>query len=233
MIGYIDLDVIYAESFLHVWESRLVLYARWWTHVMVLPNTISHDVAPIYPATLGETAWSRSGQHTGRTDLPLERGCHNASRLSDRLRGMTFAKVFTSPLQRVAYTCKLACFGSAAVIDDDLFEWNYGEYEGMTSAQIRLVQANWDLFRDSCPGGESPEQIGGSADLVVAKVRAVEGDVLIFSSGCFPRVLAARWLGLEPRVGKYCLLNTASLSAPRYEHYLSQPVMGCAMTRST
>jgi hypothetical protein len=112
---------MYAESFRHVWDSRLVLYAKWWTHVMVLTNTMSHAVPTIYPATHGETAWSCSGQHTGRGDLPLtERGRHNASRLRDRLRGMIFAKVFTSPLQRVAYTCKLACFGSAAVIDDDL-----------------------------------------------------------------------------------------------------------------
>lgn len=185
------------------------------------------DTLPIvYLARHGETAWSLSGQHTGRTDLPLtDRGERNARRLGERLKGLTFARVFTSPLQRAAQTCKLAGFGAVAEVDHDLVEWDYGEYEGRRTADIRVDRSDWQLFRDGCPGGESPEQIGARADRVVNRVRAVQGDVLVFSSGHFLRVLAARWLGLEPGAGRYFLLNTASLSALGYEHNLSQPVL--------
>ena len=174
----------------------------------------------------GETAWSLSGQHTGLTDLPLtERGERNARRLGERLRGINFTKVFTSPLQRAARTCELAGFGAAAEIDRDLLEWNYGEYEGRRTAEILAERPEWELFRDGCPGGESPGQIGARADRVVGRVRAVEGDVLLFSSGHFLRVLAARWLGLPPGAGRYFLLSTASLSALGYEHNRSEPVI--------
>ncbi len=185
------------------------------------------DTLPIvYLARHGETAWSLSGQHTGRTDLPLtDRGERNARRLGERLKGLSFARVFTSPLQRAAQTCKLAGFGAVAEVDHDLVEWDYGEYEGRRTADIRVDRPDWQLFRDGCPGGESPEQIGARADRVVNRVRAVQGDVLVFSSGHFLRVLAARWLGLEPGAGRYFLLNTASLSALGYEHNLSQPVL--------
>src|SRR5258708_7837744 len=160
----------------------------------------------------GETAWSLSGQHTGLTDLPLtERGERNARGLGERLKGLTFAEVFTSPLQRAARTCELAGFGG--VVDRDLLEWDYGQYEGRRSADIRKERPDWQLFRDGCPGGESPAQVAARADRVVSRVRALvsrvasaPGDVLIFSSGHFLRVLAARWLGLEPAAGKYFLL---------------------------
>jgi broad specificity phosphatase PhoE len=179
-----------------------------------------------YLARHGETAWSLSGRHTGLTDLPLtERGQRNARRLGQRLNGLTFAKVFTSPLQRAAQTCMLAGFGDTAEVDRNLVEWNYGDYEGRRTAEIRAERPDWQLFRDGCPGGESPDQVGARADRVVSRVRAVSGDVLLFSSGHFLRVLAARWLGLEPAAGRYFLLGTASLSALGYEHSLSQPVI--------
>ena len=174
----------------------------------------------------GETAWSLTGQHTGLTDLPLtERGERNARRLRERLAGLTFAKVFTSPLQRATRTCELAGFAAAAEVDRDLIEWNYGDYEGLRTAEIREKRPEWQLFRDGCPGGESPDQIGARADRVVSRVRAVKGDVLIFSSGHFLRVLAARWLGLEPVNGRLFMLKTASLCALGYENELSQPVI--------
>jgi broad specificity phosphatase PhoE len=185
------------------------------------------EVLPIvYLARHGETAWTLSGQHTGLTDLPLtERGERNARRLEERLRGVTFAKVFTSPLQRARRTCELAGFGSVAEIDRDLLEWNYGEYEGRLTADIHRERPDWQLFRDGCPGGESPNEVGTRADRVLKRARAVEGDVLLFSSGHFLRVFAARWLGLDAAFGRYFLLSTASLSALGYEHNLSEPVI--------
>jgi broad specificity phosphatase PhoE len=187
---------------------------------------VSETVPIIYLARHGETAWTLSGQHTGRTDLPLtERGERNARRLEERFRGLTFAKVFTSPLQRAARTCALAGFGAAAEIDRDLLEWDYGEYEGRRTVDIHKERPDWQLFRDGCPGGESPSEIGTRADRVVKRVRAVEGDVLLFSSGHFLRVFAARWLGLDAAFGRYFLLSTASVSALSYEHNLSEPVI--------
>ncbi|MGO9056906.1 MAG: histidine phosphatase family protein [Candidatus Binataceae bacterium] len=179
-----------------------------------------------YLARHGETAWSLSGQHTGVTDLPLtEPGERNARRLGERLKGLNLAKVFTSPLQRASLTCTLAGFGGEAQVDRDLLEWNYGQYEGQRTADIRIVRPDWQLFRDGCPGGESPDQVAARADRVVGRVRAVEGDVLLFSSRHFLRVLAARWLGMEPSPGRHFLLSTASLSALGYEHTRSQPVI--------
>jgi len=185
------------------------------------------EVLPIvYLARHGETAWTITGQHTGLTDLPLtERGERNARRLEERLRGVTFARVFTSPLQRATRTCELAGFGAVAEIDRDLLEWNYGEYEGRLTADIHRERPDWQLFRDGCPGGESPNEVGTRADRAVKRARSVEGDVLIFSSGHFLRVFAARWLGLDAAFGRCFLLSTASLSALGYEHNLSQPVI--------
>jgi broad specificity phosphatase PhoE len=186
------------------------------------------EVLPVlYVARHGETAWSLSGQHTGLTDLPLTpNGERNAKRLGERLKGLTFTKVFTSPLQRASRTCELAGFGSAAEIDRDLVEWDYGQYEGRRSAEIFAERPDWQLFRDGCPGGESPQQVEERADRVVQRIRAVLGNVLLFSSGHFIRVLAARWLELGPEsASKYFLLSTASLSALGYEHKLSQPVI--------
>jgi probable phosphoglycerate mutase len=180
----------------------------------------------VYLARHGETAWSLSGQHTGLTDLPLtERGERNANRLGERLRGLTFAKVFTSPLVRAARTCELAGFRGVAEVDRDLVEWDYGDYEGRRTVEIHANRPDWQLFRDGCPGGEIPEQADVRADRVVSRVRAIQGNVLLFSSGHFLRVLAARWLGLAPGAGRYFLLSTASVSALGYEHNLSQPVI--------
>jgi broad specificity phosphatase PhoE len=180
----------------------------------------------LYLARHGETAWSLSGQHTGLTDLPLtESGRQNALQLGKRLRGLHFAKVFVSPLQRAAQTCQLAGFGAVAETDPDLVEWNYGDYEGLRSVEIQARRPNWQLFRDGCPGGESPAQVGARADRVVKRVREVNGNVLVFSSGHFLRTLAARWLGLEPAAGRFFLLSTASFSALGYENNLTLPAI--------
>jgi broad specificity phosphatase PhoE len=189
-------------------------------------EVMSETLQVVYLARHGETAWSISGQHTGLTDLPLtDRGERNARRLADRLKGLSFRKVFTSPLQRARRTCELAGFGDRAEVDRDLLEWNYGEYEGLRTQEIHAKRPDWQLFRDGCPGGESPQQVGARADRVVKRVREIQGNVLIFSSGHILRVLTARWLQLEPADGKYFLLSTASLSALGYEHNLSQPVV--------
>ena len=187
---------------------------------------MSEMLPGVYLARHGETAWSLSGQHTGLTDLPLtDRGQRNARRLAERLKGISFNKVFSSPLQRAVRTCELAGFGDRAEVDRDLLEWNYGEYEGRRTAEIHAERPDWELFRDGCPGGETPQQVGARADRVVKRIREIQGNVLIFSSGHILRVLSARWLGLEPVAGKYLLLTTASLSALSYEHNLSQPAI--------
>lgn len=172
-----------------------------------------------YLARHGETAWSISGQHTGLTDIPLTpKGESNARNLGARLRGLTFARVFTSPLQRAARTCELAGFGAGAVADPDLVEWNYGAYEGKTSHEIHRERPDWLVFRDGCPDGESPDDVARRADRVIVRLSAVDGPVLLFSHGHFLRVLAARWLGLEPVGGRYFRLGTAALSVVGYEH---------------
>ena len=187
---------------------------------------MNNNLPTVYLARHGETEWSLNGRHTGRTDLPLtEQGRQNAVQLGARLRGLQFARVFTSPLQRAALTCQLAGFGELAVTDPDLLEWNYGDYEGLRSVEIRARRPDWELFRDGCPGGESPEQIGARAVRVVKRLREVNGDALVFSSGHFLRTLASCWLGLGPGAGKYFVLGTASLSALGYEHGLSQPAI--------
>lgn len=186
------------------------------------------EVLPvIYLARHGETAWSLSGQHTGLTDLPLtERGERTACRLGERLKGLILAKVFASPLQRARRTCELAGFGAVAEVDRDLVEWDYGQYEGRRTAEILAERPDWQLFRDGCPGGELPAQVAARADRVVDRVRTVQGDVLLFSSGHFIRVLTARWLGVEPTINcRYFMLSTASLSALGYEGSLTRPVI--------
>jgi broad specificity phosphatase PhoE len=189
-------------------------------------NDMSEVLPIVYLARHGETAWTISGQHTGLTDLALtERGERNARRLQERLHGARFTKVFTSPLQRARRTCELAGVGAAAEVDRDLVEWNYGEYEGRRTADIHRERPDWQIFRNGCPGGESPSDVGARADSAIKRVRTIEGNVLLFSSGHFLRVLAARWLGLEPGAGRFFLLSTASLSALSYEHNLSQPAI--------
>lgn len=185
-----------------------------------------NDKLPVvYLARHGNTAWTHSGQHTGLTDLPLTPdGERNAVRLGERLKGLTFAKVFTSPLQRAARTCELAGF-EAAETDPDLVEWNYGRYEGLTLAQILQQRPDWDLFRDGCPEGELPQQIGERAYRMVQRTRSITGNVLLFSSGHFIRVLTACWLGMGSAGGRFFLLSPASLSALSYEHNLSRPAV--------
>lgn len=180
----------------------------------------------IYLARHGETEWSLSGQHTGLTDLPLTpRGEANARALAPRLASLPIAQVFTSPLQRARRTCELAGFGGSAEILPDLVEWDYGDYEGVRTHDIHKTRPGWQLFRDGCPNGEMPADVGARADRVVARLRAIGGDVLCFSSGHFLRVLAARWLGLPPAQGTLLLLGTASLSALSYEHNLDEPAI--------
>jgi probable phosphoglycerate mutase len=174
----------------------------------------------VYLARHGETAWTVSGQHTGLTDIPLtERGERNAIRLGERLHGLSFSSVLTSPLQRAHKTCDLAGFGGVAEVDRELVEWDYGEYEGLKGAEIRSRRPDWNVFRDGCPGGESVAQIGARADRVIARLRQLDGNVLVFSSGHFLRVLVARWLGLDAAFGRYFLLETATLSVLAYEHH--------------
>jgi len=188
---------------------------------------MENELPIVYLARHGETAWRLSGQHTGATDLPLtELGEHTARRLGERLQGLTFAKVFTSPLERARKTCELAGFGLVAEIDLDLVEWDYGAYEGRRGADIRAERPGWNLFTDGCPGGETPRQVSVRADRVVRRVRAIAGNVLLFTSGHFIRVLASRWLGIEPTAtSRYFMLSTASLSALGYENDLSRPVI--------
>ena len=180
----------------------------------------------LYLGRHGETAWSLSGQHTGRTDLPLtENGERQARALGERLRALVFAKVLTSPSQRAVRTAELGGFGALAEIDPDLAEWDYGDYEGRRTADILAERPDWQLFRDGVPGGERLEQIAARADRAVARIRAVPGNVLVVSSAHISRVLAARWLGLPASGGRYCLLSTASLSILGYEHNITEPVI--------
>ena len=188
---------------------------------------MNQDLQIVYLARHGETEWTLSGRHTGLTDIPLtERGERNARRLEERLRGLSFTKVFTSPLQRAKRTCELAGFPTVAEVDADLVEWNYGKYEGRRTAEIRAERPGWELFRDGCPEGESPGEATARADRVVSRLRAVPGDVLLFSSGHFIRVLATRWIELEVTANaKRFMLSTASLSAVGYEKEMSRPVI--------
>ena len=188
---------------------------------------MAHKELPlIYLARHGETTWSLTGQHTGLTDLPLtELGERNAQRLGGRLSGIVFESVFTSPLRRARRTCELAGFGAVAEIDPNLLEWNYGDYEGRRSVEIHAERPEWQLFRDGAPGGESPQQVAERADRVVDRLRAVSGNVLIFSSGHFLRVLAGSWIGIEPYEARSLMLSTGSLSVLGYEHNFEQPVI--------
>ena len=167
----------------------------------------------------GETAWSFSGQHTGRTDIPLtEQGEQDARGLAERLLALKFSRVFTSPLQRARRTCELAGLGKVAEIEPDLAEWDYGDYEGQRPVDIRKARPDWNVFRDGCPGGESPAQVSGRADRLIARLRTLEGNIALFSHGHFGRVLGARWIGLQIRQAQHLLLGTASVSILGYEH---------------
>jgi len=188
------------------------------------------SAAPALPRVVlarhGQTAWSLSGQHTGLTDLPLTAaGEAEARSLAARLQAQRFARVLCSPLQRAVQTCALAGFGTRAEIDGRLVEWHYGDYEGRTSAQIHALQPGWQLFRDGCPGGETPAQVAQRADSLVGTLRGFDGDTLLFSSGHFLRMLAVRWLGLPAQAGALLAIDTASLGVLGYEHQVQQPTL--------
>jgi probable phosphoglycerate mutase len=175
--------------------------------------------ADVYFVRHGETAWSISGQHTGLTDLSLtSRGEGQARALGPKLKDLRFDHVLSSPLQRALRTCELAGFGSRATLDRELVEWDYGHYEGLTLAQIHQERPEWELFRDGCPGGESVQQISERADRVVARIRALTGNVLIFSSGHMLRVLAARWIEDPPALGRRLVLDPACICVLGYDH---------------
>ncbi|HTN76973.1 MAG TPA: histidine phosphatase family protein [Pirellulaceae bacterium] len=186
------------------------------------------EILPVvYLARHGETAWSLSGQHTGRTDIPLTaQGEENATALGQRLAGLSFARVYSSDLLRQRQTCQLAGFGEYAEIDMDLVEWDYGDYEGLTTAEIRRdFDPDWQLFRDGCPGGESLAQVAARADVVIHRWRQIDGNILAFSSGHFSRVLAARWCGVEVSFGQHLHLTTAALNVLGYEHSRVEPAL--------
>jgi broad specificity phosphatase PhoE len=176
-------------------------------------------VSSAYVIRHGETEWSRSGRHTGRTEIPLSGlGEQNARRLAASLAAVRFSLVLTSPRQRARRTCELAGLGEGARADPDLAEWDYGDYEGLTSAEILKARPGWVLFRDGCPGGESPGQVSARADRLIARILPAAGVVALFSHGHFGRVLAARWVGLPVGAGERLLLDTASLGILSFEH---------------
>ena len=187
---------------------------------------MSGELPKIYLARHGETEWSVTGQHTGLTDLPLTaRGEENAPQLGERLKGLPLAAVFTSPLQRARRTCELAGFGDRATVDADMVEWNYGDYEGRRTADIRKERPDWKLFRDGCPHGETAAQVGARADRVIGRLRAVDGDALVFGHRHFLCVLAVRWVGLPAERGGVLLLSEASVSILGYNHSVEEPVI--------
>jgi broad specificity phosphatase PhoE len=189
-------------------------------------SSISQELPLVYLVRHGDTAWTVLGRHTGLIDLPLtERGEQNARRLGERLTGLKFVRVFTSPLQRASRTCELAGFSTVASVDHDLVEWNYGAYDGKTNSEIHNQRPGWELFRDGCPGGESVAEVAVRADRVVGRLRAIDGCVLLFSSRHFLRVFTARWLGLDPAAGRYFFLDTAALCIVGYEYGKREPVI--------
>jgi broad specificity phosphatase PhoE len=187
---------------------------------------MDNGLPEVYLVRHGETEWSASGRHTGRTDIPLTPAGEEAARqLATPLAGLSFSAVWSSPSQRAFNTSALAGFGSAAARKPELAEWDYGAYEGVTTREILARHPGWRLFRDGCPEGESVPAIGARADLVVASLRELDGKVLVFSSGHFLRVLAARWLGQPAGGGAHFVLDTASISILGYEHDLTEPVI--------
>jgi broad specificity phosphatase PhoE len=181
-------------------------------------------VAEVLLVRHGETEWSRDGLHTGRTDVPLtEEGRRQARRLRDALASPRFERVLSSPLSRALETCRLAGLGDGAELHEELLEWDYGEYDGRTTGEIRTGRPDWSLWRDGCPGGESAADVGARADRVIAELRPLEGDAVLFAHGHVLRVLAARWTGLGPEGGALLYLETATLSALGWER--EQPVI--------
>ncbi|HET7219572.1 MAG TPA: histidine phosphatase family protein [Vicinamibacterales bacterium] len=180
----------------------------------------------IYLVRHGETAWTISGQHTGRTDIPLtEQGERDARELSVRLQTRNFAQVLTSPSPRARRTAELSGFAARATADDDLLEWDYGTYEGRRTADIQAERPGWKLFDDGCPGGETLDAVGARADRVISRIRARTGDALLFAHRDILRVFIARWLGLPAREGRCFYLSTASVSILGYDHGLDEPMV--------
>ena len=188
---------------------------------------MSFALPKLYLARHGDTAWTDSHQHTGRTDLPLnDRGEAHARQLGKQLQQWSFACVFTSPLQRASKTCELAGFGVGAAIDRDLIEWDYGRFEGKLTSDVLKEQPGWELYRDGCPEGESPTDVAMRADRFIARVHGIAGDVLAFSSGHIIRMIAARWLGVSPAGGRFFFCHPASVGVLGFEHNSSdQPVI--------
>lgn len=187
---------------------------------------MSSPLPEIYLVRHGETEWSLSGQHTGRTDIPLTAKGEEAARsVARRLPDLSFSAVWSSPSQRAMRTCELAGFAAQRVVKDDLAEWDYGAYEGIRTREIQQQRPGWQLFRDGCPGGEASADIGARADAIIRELRASQGTILIFSSSHFLRVLGARWLGLPPESGALLVLDTTSISLLGYDHDLSEPVI--------
>ena len=180
---------------------------------------MSSDLPKLYLARHGDTAWTDSHQHTGRTDLPLnERGEEHARQIGERLRRFSFSHVFTSPLQRASKTCELAGFGAGAEVDQDLIEWDYGRFEGKLTSDVLKERPGWELYRDGCPDGEAPGDVAARADRFIARVRGMTGDVLAFSSGHIIRMIAARWLGVPPAAGRFFFCDPASVGVLGFEH---------------
>ncbi len=178
----------------------------------------ANDLPKIYLARHGETAWTKTRQHTGRTDIPLTPDGEDDARLiGRRLAHLKFTRVFTSPLQRARRTCELAGFPTAD-LDPDLMEWDYGAFEGLKSAEIKARSPDWDLFRDGAPSGETPDDIAARADRVVERLRGLTGNVLVFAHGHYLRVLAARWCRVAVPFGRHLLLGTSSISVLWFEH---------------
>ena len=188
---------------------------------------MSADLPKLFLARHGDTAWTDSHQHTGRTDIPLNAcGEEHARQLGERLRGLPFVGVFTSPLQRASKTCELAGFGGVAQVDPDLTEWDYGDLEGLLTSDILKERPGWELFRDGCPGGEAPHEVAARADRFIARVHGLAGDVLAFSSGHIIRMIAARWHGMVPAAGRVFFCRPASVGVLGFEHEnRDQPVI--------
>jgi probable phosphoglycerate mutase len=184
------------------------------------------ELPQVFLARHGETAWTITRQHTGKSDIPLTaRGEQNAQSLRARLSGYTFDTVLTSPLKRAHNTANLAGFAAQVQVEPDLIEWDYGQYDGLTTAQILVDNPNWDLFRDGCPGGESPQTVFARADRLVKRLQSLPGRTLLFGHAHFFRVLAARWVNLSIDGARILILGTASLSTLGYEHSLAEPAI--------
>jgi probable phosphoglycerate mutase len=180
----------------------------------------------IYLARHDETEWSLSGRHTGLSDIPLTpKGELNGAKLGERLRGIQFARVLTSPLKRAFRTCELAGFGAVAKVEPGIVEWDYGQYDGKTTDEILTTYPHWELFEDGCPGGESLDAVAKRADRVVANLKDVLGNILIFSHSHFLRVFATRWLGIDPALARVLYLSTGSLSILGYHHSRNEKVI--------